>query len=107
MYIMYKVIDCIWTSVESLYVSEIIVILCLSLILLSIVTKMATEQREDQVQELMDPFSGLNIDPHKTLEGIKDRSHCPKCNASRKYFCYNCIIPMPEVATDLRAVSVS
>ncbi|XP_072029647.1 tRNA-uridine aminocarboxypropyltransferase 1-like [Amphiura filiformis] len=64
---------------------------------------MAERQR---TQSGDDPFAGLNIDSHESLENIKDRSFCPKCHASRKYFCYTCIIPMPEVASSLPTVSL-
>ncbi|XP_075236251.1 tRNA-uridine aminocarboxypropyltransferase 1 isoform X2 [Lycorma delicatula] len=43
-------------------------------------------------------FEGLKIsDKWKLLASIDERSSCPKCNKSRKYFCYTCYVPVAEI----------
>jgi len=37
------------------------------------------------------PFSGLKIASHEVLRGL-ERRPCPKCQASRKYYCYVCYV---------------
>ncbi|XP_065226384.1 tRNA-uridine aminocarboxypropyltransferase 1-like [Planococcus citri] len=45
-----------------------------------------------------DPFTTYNISENlKLLENVEGRAPCPKCNKSRKFFCYSCYIPMPEI----------
>ncbi|KAL4229028.1 DTW domain-containing protein 1 [Mactra antiquata] len=44
------------------------------------------------------PFPDLLIDSSEFLECISGRQKCPKCMKSRKYYCYTCYLPVPEVA---------
>lgn len=41
------------------------------------------------------PFQGMKIKDFKVLDELEGRAVCPKCNKSRKYFCYTCYIPVP------------
>lgn len=42
----------------------------------------------------------------KLLDNIKERTSCPKCSKSRKYFCYTCYIPVSSVKSIIPQVSV-
>lgn len=42
-------------------------------------------------------LSSLKISSHDPLDKLTTRQHCPKCNASRKYFCYDCFLPLGDV----------
>lgn len=44
-----------------------------------------------------DPFEGMKIKDWAILNKLEGRALCPKCNKSRKYFCYTCYIPIPEL----------
>eukprot|EP00898_Chlorokybus_atmophyticus_P001123 jgi/Chlat1/2010/Chrsp158S02322 len=37
---------------------------------------------------------GLQISPHTPLQACKERMPCPQCKKSRRFFCYDCLIPM-------------
>ncbi|XP_022110278.1 DTW domain-containing protein 1-like [Acanthaster planci] len=52
------------------------------------------------------PFEGLKIDSHDPLRKATKRTPCPECSASRKYFCYKCYIPMPEIAGKFQTVKL-
>ncbi|XP_034232429.1 DTW domain-containing protein 1 [Thrips palmi] len=41
------------------------------------------------------PFRGMKIKDWSVLDKLEGRAICPKCNKSRKYFCYTCYIPVP------------
>lgn len=44
------------------------------------------------------PFEGLKIsEKWKLLSDVDERSVCPKCKKSRKYFCYTCYLPVIEI----------
>lgn len=43
-------------------------------------------------------FQNLQIGDTMALEAISQRSTCPKCDKSRKYYCYSCYIPLKETA---------
>ncbi|XP_026484995.1 tRNA-uridine aminocarboxypropyltransferase 1 [Vanessa tameamea] len=40
------------------------------------------------------PFKGLKISNSSTLDGVSNRSPCPRCGKSRMYFCYTCFVPV-------------
>ena len=40
------------------------------------------------------------------LDEIEGRTLCDRCLRSRKYFCYTCIVPLPEVRDRLPVVSL-
>ncbi|XP_048579651.1 tRNA-uridine aminocarboxypropyltransferase 1 isoform X2 [Nematostella vectensis] len=44
---------------------------------------------EDNNDSDFDPFSDLEIASHEPLRGA-ERAPCPKCQTSRKYYCYEC-----------------
>jgi len=43
------------------------------------------------------PFAELKISSSNFLDDIKTRSCCEECGKTRKFFCYNCYIPVPEL----------
>eukprot|EP01127_Copromyxa_protea_P023257 TRINITY_DN8664_c0_g1_i1.p1 TRINITY_DN8664_c0_g1~~TRINITY_DN8664_c0_g1_i1.p1 ORF type:complete len:285 (+),score=52.85 TRINITY_DN8664_c0_g1_i1:3-857(+) len=43
------------------------------------------------------PFANMRISTHEHLPGMQ-RVECPKCQGSRKFFCYDCFIPMGDPA---------
>lgn len=53
-----------------------------------------------------DPFEYMNIDDNKFLHEIDGRSACTKCNKSRKFFCYTCYVPVPNLETKLPKVEL-
>lgn len=44
-----------------------------------------------------DPFPDLSIDDTSFLDTTESRHKCRKCTKSRKYFCYTCCVPMPQI----------
>lgn len=68
---------------------------------------MATAKTENEIstsrgtivlEDDMYPFKDLNISENwKHLDSIKERTVCGSCNKSRKYFCYTCYVPVPEI----------
>jgi len=46
---------------------------------------------------LENPFGELKITSSDFLNDLKTRSSCKECGRSRKFFCYNCYIPIPEL----------
>lgn len=44
-----------------------------------------------------DPFPDLSIEDTTFLDTTDSRHKCRKCNKSRKYFCYSCCVPMPQI----------
>jgi hypothetical protein len=53
-----------------------------------------------------DPFKDYLIDDWHFLEEVGGRSSCPKCNKSRKYFCYTCYVPVIELTGKIPYVKV-
>lgn len=45
----------------------------------------------------LDPFKGFKISDYSVLDTIADRSPCPQCGKSRKYFCYVCFVTVSEL----------
>lgn len=44
------------------------------------------------------PFENLNIsESWINLHQVGERTICPQCNKSRKYFCYTCYLPVLEI----------
>lgn len=52
------------------------------------------------------PFEFMEIDDNKFLHDIDNRSPCIKCNKSRKFFCYNCYLPVAELQSNLPKVKL-
>ena len=40
------------------------------------------------------PFPDLKVDSFDFLDELHGRSVCPNCKKSRKYYCYNCYVPV-------------
>lgn len=53
-----------------------------------------------------DPFQFMKIDDNHFLNGINSRSPCIKCHKSRKFFCYNCYLPVAELQANLPKVKL-
>lgn len=44
-----------------------------------------------------DPFTNMCISDNRFLDMVSKRQQCPRCNTSRKFFCYTCYLPLPGV----------
>ncbi|WAR05648.1 DTWD1-like protein [Mya arenaria] len=44
-----------------------------------------------------EPFPELKIKPADFLNKLDGRSKCSKCDRSRKFYCYTCYLPVPEI----------
>ncbi|KAH3825884.1 tRNA-uridine aminocarboxypropyltransferase 1-like [Dreissena polymorpha] len=44
-----------------------------------------------------EPFPGLKIESSDFLNDLDGRSKCSKCQRSRKFYCYTCFLPLPEI----------
>lgn len=53
-----------------------------------------------------DPFPGLKIDSFEFLKTMEARSECPKCNKTRKYYCYNCYVPVKNTQDQVPKVNL-
>lgn len=54
------------------------------------------------------PFKDMKISENwKALSLVQGRTLCPKCNRSRKYFCYSCYIAVREIKDIVPKVKVS
>ncbi|KAJ9578164.1 hypothetical protein L9F63_024976, partial [Diploptera punctata] len=51
----------------------------------------------ERPKEDENPFNDLKISDWKILDDISERQLCQVCNKSRKYFCYNCYVPVPDL----------
>lgn len=43
------------------------------------------------------PFEGLDISSSDFLNTLENRTICPKCMKSRKFYCYNCFVPVKGI----------
>ncbi|KAJ4427653.1 hypothetical protein ANN_25301 [Periplaneta americana] len=57
----------------------------------------AMDPKKDRPIEGEDPFEGLKIGNWMILDEVNERQPCLKCKKSRKYFCYNCYIPVQDL----------
>lgn len=53
------------------------------------------------------PFLEMKINDTSILEDVPTRSSCPKCNKSRKYYCYTCYVAVAELSTRLPLINAS
>lgn len=53
-----------------------------------------------------DPFKDLKIKNWMILEDVSERQPCIICKKSRKYFCYNCYIPVQSLQGHVPVVKV-
>ncbi|KAK9878471.1 hypothetical protein WA026_022113 [Henosepilachna vigintioctopunctata] len=61
---------------------------------------------KENKRKLHNPFDGMLIDDSKILSELEGRQPCPKCNKSRKYYCYSCYIPIPKLEGCLPTVKI-
>ncbi|XP_023178022.1 DTW domain-containing protein 1 [Drosophila hydei] len=52
------------------------------------------------------PFVNMRIADNSVLDTIEGRHNCRHCNRSRKFFCYNCYVPVGELANLLPMVQL-
>lgn len=53
------------------------------------------------------PFQDMKISENwKAMSLVKGRTPCPKCQKSRKYFCYSCYVPVKEITDIIPKVKV-
>ncbi|CAL1535654.1 unnamed protein product [Lymnaea stagnalis] len=52
------------------------------------------------------PFPDLVIADFKCLDSPAPRTQCVKCGKSRKYYCYNCFLPLPHLHESLPKVKL-
>jgi hypothetical protein len=52
------------------------------------------------------PFKDLKMENWMMLEDINERQLCTTCKKSRKYFCYNCYIPVQSLQGHVPKVKV-
>ena len=52
------------------------------------------------------PLQDLKLTPWEFLNEIDKRTPCTKCGKSRKYYCYNCYLPMPGTEDKVPKVKV-
>lgn len=53
------------------------------------------------------PFEGLDISSSDFLNTLENRTICPKCMKSRKFYCYNCFVPVKGIEDLIPRVQVS
>ncbi|PVD38006.1 hypothetical protein C0Q70_00611 [Pomacea canaliculata] len=53
-----------------------------------------------------DPFPDLHIADTSFLDTTESRHKCRKCTKSRKYFCYSCCEPMPQIKDKIPRVKL-
>lgn len=52
------------------------------------------------------PFAHMKIADYTILDEIQERSCCSKCAKSRKFYCYNCFIPVGNLAKFIPKVNL-
>ena len=52
------------------------------------------------------PFPNLAIASSEFMNEKEERENCPKCGKSRRYYCYNCFVPMKGIEKDIPQVQV-
>lgn len=52
------------------------------------------------------PFPDIKISCHDVLESLDDRSECPNCHKSRKYYCYTCYVPVKDLENKIPKVKL-
>ena len=59
-------------------------------------TKRLKQTEEDKQEEERVPLylEKLKLASFEALDELSERKDCPKCNQSRKYFCYDCYISL-------------
>ncbi|KAK8733199.1 hypothetical protein OTU49_006523 [Cherax quadricarinatus] len=57
-------------------------------------------------RNLESPFANMKISDSSFLNNLDGRSSCVQCGKSRKYFCYTCYIPVPDIADKIPKVKL-
>lgn len=52
------------------------------------------------------PFAEMRIADNEFLSRVDGRQPCGKCYKSRKFFCYTCYIPLPDIERPYPVVRV-
>lgn len=52
------------------------------------------------------PFVNMRLNDHTVLDTIEGRFDCSQCNRSRKFFCYNCYIPVGNLGELIPKVQI-
>ncbi|KAM7362175.1 tRNA-uridine aminocarboxypropyltransferase 1 [Cochliomyia hominivorax] len=52
------------------------------------------------------PFKNMHLADHTVLDTIEGRFDCSKCNRSRKFFCYNCYVPVGNLGDVIPKVRI-
>ena len=59
--------------------------------------RIKTEEEDAPVVKETLYLEKLKLDSFDALNELsEERRRCPRCNQKRKYFCYDCIIPLNE-----------
>ncbi|PSN39313.1 hypothetical protein C0J52_15567 [Blattella germanica] len=62
--------------------------------------------KTERPKEDEEPFKDLKIDNWAILDDINERQACDRCHKSRKYFCYNCYIPVTGLQNHIPKVKL-
>ncbi len=60
--------------------------------------KRLKQTEEDKEREPL-YLEKLKLASFEALDELSERKDCPKCNCSRKFFCYDCYIPLNSDVT--------
>ncbi len=60
-----------------------------------------------QVAMEENPFPDLKVSESGWLDEIPGRSACPRCNKSRKWYCYTCNVPIAALVDKIPRVKVT
>ena len=52
------------------------------------------------------PFKNMHLEDYSILDTIEGRFDCPRCQRSRKLFCYSCYIPVGNLGTIIPKVKI-
>jgi hypothetical protein len=64
------------------------------------------DAKKERCIDFEDPFKDFKIKNWMILEDISERQPCVMCKKSRKYFCYNCYIPVQSLQGHVPIVKV-
>lgn len=64
------------------------------------------ESQKGMCNDDTDPFKDLKIEDWMILDEVCERQPCVVCKKSRKYFCYNCCIPVQDLQGQVPKVKV-
>lgn len=62
--------------------------------------------KKERCMDSEDPFKDLKIKNWMILDDISERQPCIICKKSRKYFCYNCCVPVQSLQGHVPVVKV-